>query len=706
MLSKRNIIFLSIVFLAVFLSFIISIKKIVLESNNNNIEVCIDFQKFEKICNIEGGDVYSGFQVLLKSGINSVLIHEDTLNSLSNSSHISVMNGGELLKNLRSLAIINPMIKTIVEKKSIKPNHTYIIVSDTRIHDRIYSELKIRFKDDELKTTVKTENISLENGAEAEPLYLISVNSVSDELYNLGLGFNAKTLELVNNLNFSIVLGLANSNFLTINQIDRLVENIQTVPNLSSVLIEGGVVPGYSNADSKNVDYFGKKISELSKIKAKFALVENEEILSLNSISRYLSHMTIKGHRLSSTGAPSPADLDGYALAIERFMRAVRERNVKLLIFEGINQKMLGASENLLTQNSNFLKLLVQNVKDSGFNIKSSAAIESDLATPIIIVVISWGVLVLYIIFFEYVFRMPRKISYLVLISFMAFMLIFTLKWYSSEAMTYYRQAMVFLCALIIPMVTVLYKFGHDAGERPEERNFYTLFYRSVFCLFNVVFATALLSTLIIGLLSSPGFVNGIEAYPAVRAGWILAVLFGFSLSVRTEHLTKKIKKILSEPVRIYQVVFSALILAAAAPYAILFFNKGGGALFASANFGDYSYPSRLLEKIFGVCPAYNEFLIGYPFLLLYFYLNHQKIRAFNPILITFGIFAPISMIVSICTVNYPLYLIFIKSAGGLMLGTAAGAVLCSAAQMVVNFYNREKERENEIMKENGEKAV
>ncbi|HOD40979.1 MAG TPA: DUF5693 family protein, partial [Candidatus Wallbacteria bacterium] len=138
MLTKRNIIFLLIVFLAVFLALIISIKKIILESNNNNIEVCIDFQKFEKICNIEGGDIYSGFQILLKSGINSVLIHEDTLNSLANSSQISVMSGNELLKNLRSLAVINPMIKNIIEKKSIKSNYTYIIVSDSKLHDRIY----------------------------------------------------------------------------------------------------------------------------------------------------------------------------------------------------------------------------------------------------------------------------------------------------------------------------------------------------------------------------------------------------------------------------------------------------------------------------------------------------------------------------------------------------------------------------------------
>ena len=700
MFTKRNIIFLLIIFLALFLSLVISIKKIILENNNNNIEVCIDFQKFEKICNIEGGDIYSGFQVLLKSGINSVLIHEDTLTSLSNSSQISVISGNELLKNLKSLAIINPMIKKIIEKKSIKPNYTYIIVSDTRIHDRIYSELKIRFKDDELKTTVKSENIAIENGIESEALYLISVNSASAELYNLGLGFNPKTLSLINDLGFSVVLGIANSNFLTINQIDRLVENIQNVPNLSAVLIEGGVVPGYSQADDKNVDYFGKKISELSKIKAKFALLENEKILSLDSISHYLSHMTINAHRLSSTATPPPADLDEYNIGISRFMRAIRERNVKMIIFEGINEKILGVSSNLLVQNFNFLLSLVQQVKSSGFNIKSSAAIESDLAAPIIIVIISWGVLVLYILFFEYVFKMPRKISYLVLISFMAFILIFTLKWYSNYVMTYYRQILAFMCAIIIPMVTVLYKFNYEPAEAEEKLNFYTLFYRSVFCMLNVTFVTALFSTLITGLLSSAEFVNGIQTYSAVRASWILSVLFGFSLSVRTEHLSRKIKKILSEPVKIYQLVFAALFFAALSPYALLFFNKGGASFFSGTYTNDYGYLSYLLEKLFGACPSYTEFLIGYPFLLLYFYLNHLKIRAFNPVLISLGILAPLGIVISVCSVNHPLYIIFIKSLGGLLLGLAAGAILCMAAHFGFVFYSREKERERQNMKE------
>ncbi len=703
MLTKRNVIFLLIVFLAVFLALIISIKKIILESNNNNIEVCIDFQKFEKICSIEGGDIYSGFQILLKSGINSVLIHEDTLNSLANSSQISVMNGNELLKNLRSLAVINPMIKNIIEKKSIKSNYTYIIVSDSKLHDRIYGELKIRFKDDELKTTVKTENIALESGVESEPLYMISVSGVSGELYNLGLGFNPQTLSLVNNLGFSIVLGISNSNFLTVNQIDRLIENIQSVPSLSSVLIEGGVVPGYSQSDTKNVDYFGKKIAELSKIKAKFALMENEEILSLGSISQYLSHMTVKAHRMSSSGALPPLNLQEYNLTIDRFLRAVRERNVKLLVFEGISEKVLGVPTNLLMQNFNFLQSLVQKVKSSGFNIKSSASIESDLATPIIIVIISWGVLVLYILFFEYVFKMPRKISYLVLISFMAFILIFTLKFYSSVAMTYYRQALAFMCAVIIPMIGVLYKFNYEQ-DSSGGINFYGIFYRSVFCLFNVIFATALLSTLIIGLLSSAEFVNGIETYPAVKATWAFAILFGFSLSVRTEHLSRKIKKMLSEPVKIYQVVLFLLVLAAAAPYAILFFYKGHQAFFNAAVTNDYSRLSYFLEKIFGACPAYNEFLIGYPFMLLYFYLNHQKIRAFNPLLITFGLFAPVSLVISVCSAASPLYLIFIKSLGGLILGVAAGAALCSVAQLVMTFYSREKEKE--MLKEAESKAL
>lgn len=700
MFTKRNIIFLLIIFLALFLSLIISIKKIILESNNNNIEVCIDFQKFEKICNVEGGDVYSGFQVLLKSGINSVLIHEDTLNTLSNSSQISVLSGNELLKNLKSLAIINPMIKKIIEKKSIKPNYTYIIVSDTRIHDRIYSELKIRFKDDELKTTVKSENIALENGMESEALYLISVNSASAELYNLGLGFNPKTLSLINELGFSVVLGISNSNFLTINQIDRLVENIQNVPNLSAVLIEGGVVPGYSQSDFKNVDYFGKKISELSKIKAKFALLENEKILSLGSISHYLSHMTISAHRLSSTATPPPSNLDEYNTGISSFIRAIRERNVKMIIFEGINEKILGVSSNLLVQNFNFLLSLVQKVKSSGFNIKSSAAIESDLAAPIIIVIISWGVLVLYILFFEYVFKMPRKISYLVLISFMAFILIFTLKWYSNYAMTYYRQILAFLCAIIIPMVTVLYKFNYEPADAEEKRNFYTLFYRSAFCMFNVIFVTALFSTLITGLLSSAEFVNGIHTYSAVKASWILTVLFGFLLSVRTEHLSRKIKKFLSEPVKIYQVVFAGLFFAALAPYAVLFFNKGGASFWGGAYANDYSYFSYLLEKIFGARPSYTEFLIGYPFLLLYFYLNHLKIRAFNPVLISFGILAPLGLVMSVCSVNHPLYIILIKSLGGLLLGLAAGGVLCMAAHLGFVFYTREKDRERQDMKE------
>ncbi len=693
MFTKRNIIFLLIIFLAVFLSLIVSIKKIILENNNNNIEVCIDFRKIEKICSIEGGDIYAGFQMLLKSGINSVLIHEDTLASLSDSSQISMMNGGELLKNLRSLTIINPMLKNIIDKKAIKPNYTYIIVADTAMHDRIYSELKIRFKDDELKTAIKTENISFENGAETAPLHLISVNSVSAELYKLGLGFNSKTLALVNELGFSVVLGISNSNFLTINQIDRLCENIQNVPNLSAILIEGGVVPGYSSSDLKNVDYFGGKMTALSKIKAKFALIEGEKILSLDSISGYLSHMTINAHRLSSVKTQPPSDAAGCDTAIARFMRAVKERNVKLIIFEGLNEKILGDSSNLLVQNFNFLSSLVRSVKSAGFNIKPSAALESDLAAPIMIVIIGWGVLVLYILFFEYVFKMPRRISYLVLISFMAFMLIFTLKWYLNAAMVYYRLALAFMCVIIIPMFTVLYKFSGETWRFENNGGFYAVFYRAVFSLLNVIFVTALLSAMIIGILSSAGFVNGIQIYAGFRFSGILIILFAFCLSVRVEHLSRKIKKMLNESVKIYQLAGGLLFLAVFAPYAAVILNFGDGIMEASF-YSECAYGlNYIVDKIFGVCPSYYEAFIGYPFLLLYFYLNYLRIKIFNPVLMAFGIIAPAGIVISACAVNYPLYIIFVRQFANLLTGIASGTALCFIVYLAGVFYNGEKSR-------------
>ena len=59
---------------------------------------------------------------------------------------------------------------------------------------------------------------------------------------------------------------------------------------------------------------------------------------------------------------------------------------------------------------------------------------------------------------------------------------------------------------------------------------------------------------------------------------------------------------------------------------------------------------------------------------------------------------------ISACAAASPLYLIFIKSLGGLILGVAAGAVLCSVAQLVMTFYSKEKEKE--MLKEAESKAL
>lgn len=680
MFSKRNLIFLLIIILSVFLSLVVSVKRTLLESNNNNVEIAIDFQRYENICNYEGQDIFEGFKIFLKSGVNSVLIREDTIQSLARSGAISLVPGSELLKNYRIAGLLNPLLARYIQKKGIQPNFTYIITSDQKLHDRILGELKIKLKDYDQKYSVTSETAQADPGTEAgrDSLFLICVNSSGPDLLNTGVGFNMESVSLLQEIGFSLIMGLSNRGFSSQNQMDRFFEKLQKIEKLSGFLIEDGFVPGYSEQSPNAAEYFSRRLGEFGKMKSKFFVMESEAVTGLPFLTPNIKNIAVKGLRLSAVKSGPPADLAGHNEAVAFFTRAVRERNVKLIVIEGLPAKLSGVSLSLLMQNYNYQKAIVENIMGSGYNIKSSSPCESDLCPPIFIVIISWGALSLYILFFEFTAGMPRKISYLILILFMAFFLIFILKFYGTYEMIYFRQFIALMLTFIIPLAPALNRIRHDKNFQ-NNADFYNTLYRSGFALLYNLFFVTLFGTLIIGVLSSVEFINGLETFRGSSLSFFMVVAASMALSATFDNLYAKMREFLYSPARTYQVV--VLFLATATAFWYLTISGGAGGLDIST----IDLAGWFSEKIFGARPPALQFLIGYPALLLYFYLNFRGVTRFNMALAAAGVLGTASLTLSLCAVRVPLYHTFVKAAAGAFLGLVTGAAACAIAEFLIN---------------------
>jgi len=687
MFSKRNLIFLLIIILSVFLSLVVAVKRALLESNNNNVEIAIDYQKYEVICNTEGQDIFEGFKIFLKSGVNSVLIREDTLQSLAQNGQISLVSGSDLLKNYRIAGLLNPVLAKYIQKKGIQPNFTYIITPAAKLHDRILGELKIKLKDEDFKFNVTSESVLADSGNDndRDAFFLISVNSSGMDLFNTGLGFNMENVSLLQNIGFSVIIGLSGRGLNSRNQIDRFFERIQKIEKLSGFLIEEGFVPGYSEQEQKNAEYFGQKLGELKKVKSKFFLMESEMVAGLPALTQFLKSMTVKGIRLSSQKKNPPRNLVEHNEAINLFFKAVRERNVKLIVIEGLTAKLSGISLNLLMQNYNYQNALISKIKDSGYNIKSSFPCESDLCPPIFIVIISWGILSLYILFFEFTAGMPRKISYLILILFMAFFLIFVLKLYGTSEIIYFKQFLALAATFIIPLAPALNRIRPDKIFQ-NNADFYSVLYRSTFALLYNLFFVVLFGCLIIGVLSSMEFINGLESFWGFKLSYFVAVTAALILSAKFDNFYLKLREYLNAPAKTYHIVI--LFLSAVIAFWYLDISGGTGGLeIPGVNFAGW-----LSEKLFGARPSVLEFVVGYPALLLYFYLNLRGITRFNVLLATIGVIGTTSLTLSICTVRTPLYQTLSRSASGIFLGIVAGAAVCAIAEFAINLNRKEIE--------------
>lgn len=688
MISKKNLIFLLILSLAVILSLVTSIKRAIIENNNNNIEVAIDLNAFEKIFLSEGSDdVQSCLNTLAQSSINSVLIKEDTIKSLSDKGSLSVLSGSELLTNFRVSGLLNPIITKYISKKGIKPNLTYIITGNQKLHERVFGELKIKLKDNDSKIVVTSETITADIEASGDSsVYLITVNLSSDELYNLGLGFDPEAIARVQKVNLSVLAGISDSSFLNPTQIDRIFEKLPKIKNFSGVIIEGKTVPGYCVKNSNTVKYFAQKLSELSKLKAKFVLMEFENIAGLEILKPDLYSMAVKGLRLVNSPANKTAVTD-YDDVSDDYLKAIRERNVKVVVFEGITSKIAGVSSNLLMQNYNFLETLIKKIQAAGYNIKSAMSYESDMVAVVSIMIIMWGIVALYILLLEHLVNMPRKISYLILIIFMAFIMAVTLRWHGTYVTIVFRQVWGLLLAFILPIIPFLHKIKIDKAIL--KLDFYQTIYRSVFLFLYSLSIILIFCLFIIGIFSTMEFLNGAENLNGGFLIFIIPIFIIILMNSKNYNFMEIIKNFIMCPLNCYHVVIFMIFAA------VLWLYGEGVAQILNADSladGSASDVSFIFEKLNSFNIGFIEVFIGYPAILLYFYLNLKNIKKFNFLLSAAGVTGTISLVSSFYQIQAPLYLLTIKVVTGVIAGTAVGVLICRAADFFINHYNESSE--------------
>ncbi|MGC9063400.1 MAG: DUF5693 family protein, partial [bacterium] len=188
---------------------------------------------------------------------------------------------------------------------------------------------------------------------------------------------------------------------------------------------------------------------------------------------------------------------------------------------------------------------------------------------------------------------------------------------------------------------------------------------------------------LIGGGLASTDFMLQINQFMGVKIAHILPFLFlAFLLFVREKDI---VKHLIFYQLNILNFIVILVLIGGAVFYIVRTGNISSEAVW------NWEITMRsTLEKIMMVRPRTQEFLIGYPAILLALEVL-RRYREMGILLGIIALIAPVSVVNAFCHIHTPIFLTLFRIVNGFILGLVVGFIVLAIVKRFLNIYKREE---------------
>jgi hypothetical protein len=458
-------------------------------------------------------------------------------------------------------------------------------------------------------------------------------------LYIPSKGLSLSKLNIINDAGLRTIPRIRNA----LNASNAVIsKKIKGVSAYDTVIFAEEEVLGYPN-------YLKETAKALRSNKVKYGYVEFGKQIGDTALASYMGGDLVKVHSIP------PDELENMTReeAVKRFIRAARERNIRILYVHFFQYPDSG--KDLLSTNLSFVAELKKELLANGFVIGKASMPQKISVSRTEKSLIGLGIASGAILLLHYF--LPMNL-YITLAMFVLFALLSS-------------KALALLSAVIFPAYAAISMFPAKR-EHPVvgsvSRSVATVIYVAAIAAVGAVFIAALLSDKV--------HMVGIDAFSGVKIALILPLILVASyfflrkddeekLDIRTS--MSKAKELLGINIK----VSHAVIFLLAAACGALFILRSGN--FGLPVLGPEKFLRALLENIMVIRPRTKEFLIGYPALILgavYYFKGGNKWLWFW---LSAGVLAPVSMTNSFCHIHTPVLITLVRSCVGLIIGVALG---------------------------------
>lgn len=661
--KKSYSILIFFIIVALVVAGIITFHRSSLESDFKQVELVMSLNELRELSYQEGYDKIELLAKIKNSGINSIAVHEDTLESL-------ILSGKILYFSDRELNKLNFFLKSFDPFKKFQPSpgEAYIIFNNKDNYLRIKENLQRQLGEDLVRDLAFF------------PYMGLKVKGSDEKLADLGLGFSEEDIELVRNLGFQVILRLKNFSQINKEDIEFKFKESDKAGKISGIIFEGETVLGYPLKENLLFT------AELLKIKEyPFGIIEFAGQKGIETVAHQASELAVRVHSITK----EEIEIISIQKAIERWIRAAKERKVRIFYIK----PFMKSNFNLVEDNLSYTRTIKEELEVNGFSTGRASILSTPYQEPkIFILLLILGVISGGLILLKDVFNIKKYQEY----SLLLLGILFSLVLFFLNQEIFLIKLMALLAALIFPTLAIInnerYFLGNNNSKLKDTQDFsknnssFIQMIKEVLSgFFRIILITLSGALLIAALLSNNKFMLGIEQFSGIKISYLAPLLLVLAIMwLKVNKGRLMILENIKKPILIEHVIIMMFF----AVFLVIYISRSGNFSFLPVL--DIEEKIRIfLEKTLIARPRNKEFLIGYPALLLAMSMNFLKVKEFKIPVIIIGTIGPVTLINTFCHIHTPFLFSMLRTFNGVWLGLVLGLIIITIFYYTVKIFRK-----------------
>ena len=597
-----------------------------LETRSRNVELALDYLEIQNLSVASGTPIPAILEQFKAAGITGVAVSEDLLGDL--------VATGEVAYTRRA-SDVGPL--------------TVLSMRDKRLAARVLDALRVR---------LAPGMISVPAGEDTPTTFVVRAAPATLNL--IGLGLSPDSIRIVKRAGLDVVGRLQNHPALTEKAVDAAIDDMKR-DDISRLICAGEESFGFRGL----IPYAAKEIKAADRV---YGSIEFAKQKGDARMCKELDSGFIRVHSVSSAemAGMSPSDI------IERFARAVKERNIRLCYV----RLPATSGEDPVASNVAFVSVIRKQIEGAGY-LMGAAEPLGTMSRPLpLMILIALSVAAGGVLLLGSLVSLSPVVRYGLLV--LGFAGLAGLAVIGEMG----RQLVALKAAFIFPTLGVLAFIGPyffaEKGEKSPIGKAIALFVGTS----AVTLCGALL---IVGLTADRSYMVKVNQFVGIKAAHLMPLLvvmlfmaaglpiLGKPFSKVLEDAGRNIRKVVNHPMFVWHAL-AVMVAVGIIGVALLRTGNDPGVGVSGIELKFRA----ILDRVMTVRPRTKEFLIGHPALFLGIAFLLTRRRNWGLPLVALGMLGQVSLLNTFCHIHTPLALSMLRSFNGLVLGLVIGLMAWS----------------------------